>query len=137
MIAPEPPGTYVMTIDRLDHINLRTTQLDDMIAWYVEVLGLEPGARPGFPFPGAWLYAGNAAIVHLVGTSGDPGIGSEAELKMEHFALTATDATAFEARLNARNVTFRKSGIAELGVVAFNIWDPDGNHIHVDFKDAN
>jgi len=125
-----------MTITALDHVNLRTTRLDVLTAWYVEILGLEIGARPDFGFPGAWLYAGDVAIVHLIGISGDPGAGSEGGLKLEHFALRATDAARFEARLNARGVTYRTSEIAELGVVAYNIWDPDGNHIHVDFTDA-
>ncbi len=123
-----------MQINRLDHVNLRTTQLDQMIDWYVDVLGLHNGPRPDFGFPGAWLYAGDAAVVHLVGIDGDPGTGSETALKLEHFALTATGAETFESRLAARGETFRKTGIAELGVTAFNVWDPDGNHIHVDFK---
>ena len=125
-----------MPIERLDHVNLRTTQLDTMITWYVDVLGLENGPRPDFGFPGAWLYAGDVAIVHLVAISVDPAIGSETELKLEHFALTAHDAPAFEARLKAQGIDHRKSGIAALGIVAFNLWDPDDNHIHVDFKDA-
>lgn len=126
-----------MPITKLDHVNLRTTQLDTMIAWYVDVLGLKNGARPNFGFPGAWLYAGDGAIVHLIAVEGEAGAGSEAALKLEHFALRATDAAAFEARLNERAVPFKKAGIAELGIVAFNIWDPDGNHIHVDFTDAS
>ena len=126
-----------MQIERLDHVNLRTAQLDTMIAWYVDVLGLHNGARPEFGFPGAWLYAGEGAIVHLVGITDAPGVGSETALKLEHFALSATGADTFEARLKDRNVPYRKAGIADLGIVAFNLWDPDGNHIHVDFKDAS
>lgn len=125
-----------MQITRLDHVNLRTTQLDVMIAWYVDVLGLQNGARPGFGFPGAWLYAGDVAVVHLVEVTDAPGAGSEGALKLEHFALRATGAAAFEARLVAHDLPFRKSGIAALGIVAFNVWDPDGNHIHVDFQEA-
>ncbi|MFL4472139.1 VOC family protein [Tateyamaria armeniaca] len=125
-----------MRITKLDHVNLRTAQLDRMIAWYVDILGLENGARPDFGFPGAWLYAGDAAIVHLIEVSGDPGAGSDGDLKLEHFALRATDVDAFEARLNAHGVPYKTSGIAELGIVAFNIWDPDGNHIHVDFTES-
>ncbi len=125
-----------MKINRLDHVNLRTMQLDTMIAWYVDVLGLQNGARPDFGFPGAWLYAGDAAVVHMSQVDGDAGAGSEAALKLEHFALTATGSAEFEDRLNAHGVTFKKSGLPELGITAFNIWDPDGNHIHVDFTDA-
>lgn len=122
-----------MPIKRLDHVNLRTAQLDAMIAWYVDVLGLHNGTRPDFGFPGAWLYAGDTAVVHLVGVDGDPGSGSETPLKLEHFALTATDARAFEARLTSCGVAFKQSRINALGIEAFNVWDPDGNHIHVDF----
>ncbi|MEM6372687.1 MAG: VOC family protein [Pseudomonadota bacterium] len=125
-----------MPIARLDHVNVRTKQLEVMTAWYVDVLGLRNGARPDFGFPGAWLYAGDAAVVHHVGVTEPPGAGSEGALKLEHFAFGATDAAVFEARLDDRGVTFRKSGIATLGLVAFNLWDPDGNHIHVDFADG-
>ena len=125
-----------MQINRLDHVNLRTTQLDVMVEWYGDILGLAPGARPDFPFPGAWLYAGDDAIIHLIGIVGDPGVGSESALKLEHFAMTATDSASFEARLMARDIPFKQAHIAEMGITAFNIWDPDGNHIHVDFTDG-
>ena len=125
-----------MQITRLDHVNVRTTQLEAMIDWYVDVLGLVNGARPDFGFPGAWLYAGDVAVVRLVGVSDDAGAGSEAALKLEHFAMRATDAAGVEARLRERGIDYRKSGIDELDLMAFNIWDPDGNHIHVDFTDA-
>lgn len=123
-----------MQITQLNHVNLRTTQLDAMISWYQDVLGLVLGPRPDFPFPGAWLYAGDTAFVHLVGIEGDAGTGSEVELKLEHFAFSATGAKEFENRLQERGVEFRKSEIAAVNLVAFNVWDPDGNHIHVDFR---
>ena len=122
-----------MHIKTLDHVNLRTAKLSQMITWYEAVLGMKEGARPDFPFPGAWLYAGERAFVHLVGIDGAGATGSEADLKLEHFAFSASDAAGFEARLVARKEAFRKVEIPETGVVAYNIWDPDGNHIHVDF----
>lgn len=123
-----------MQIGKLDHINLRTTQLDAMIVWYTDILGLHAGDRPNFGFPGAWMCAGNAAVVHLVGIDGAAGVGSEVGLKMEHFALTATGSAAFEARLKATNTEYRRAEIEDIRTVAFNVWDPDGNHIHVDFS---
>jgi NADPH:quinone reductase-like Zn-dependent oxidoreductase len=41
-----------MQIEKLDHVNLRTTQLDSMIDWYSNVLGMRSGDRPDFPFSG-------------------------------------------------------------------------------------
>lgn len=123
-----------MQIQKLDHVNLRTTQLEEMIAWYVDILGLRLGERPDFGFPGAWMYAGDTAVVHLVGIDGTAGVGSEVALKMEHFALTATGAAAFEARLTATETGYRRAVLEQTRTVAFNISDPDGNHIHVDFS---
>ncbi len=122
-----------MRIGKLDHVNLRTTQLNAMIAWYEDILGMPPGPRPDFPFPGAWLYAGDAAAIHLIGIDGDPAVGSEEKLKLEHFAFTATGAEDFEARLQERGENFRRSVQPGTGTVSINIWDPDGNHIHIDF----
>ncbi len=122
-----------MQIDKLDHVNLRTTQLDTLVDWYTDVLGLRAGERPDFPFPGAWLYAGDAAIVHLVAIDRDPATGSETELKLEHFALAATGRAEFEARLQDRGEQFRRVEIASFGIIQINVWDPDGNHLHIDF----
>lgn len=122
-----------MQIEKLDHVNLRTTRMSDMIAWYETVLGLKNGNRPDFGFPGAWMYADAQAVVHLVQIEGPESMGSENALKLEHFAFTAAGASDFEARLEDRGEKYRKVENAGTGLVAFNVWDPDGNHIHVDF----
>ena len=122
-----------MTIQSLDHVNLRTNRLDEMIQWYVDVLGLHVGKRPQFPFAGAWLYAGHRAFVHLIEVDGAPGAGSEGDLKLEHFAFSATDLDAFTSKLEAMNVKYSRTNLADIGLVQINVWDPDGNHIHVDF----
>ncbi len=122
-----------MQINKLDHVNVRTAQLDVMIDWYSNVLGLRNGERPHFPFPGAWMYSGDHPCVHLVGVDGNAGAGAETALKLEHFAFAASGLQAFEARLQSRGQEFRRSELSEAGLVQINVWDPDGNHIHLDF----
>jgi catechol 2,3-dioxygenase-like lactoylglutathione lyase family enzyme len=118
---------------RIDHVNVRTTQLDEMIRWYTDVLGLQSGPRPNFSFPGAWMYAGDFPVVHLVGVDGEPGKGAESKLKLEHFAFRSTGCAAFEARLTERGETFKRRDLTDFKLAQVNVWDPDGNHIHIDF----
>ncbi|MGC3937315.1 VOC family protein [Roseobacter sp. EG26] len=122
-----------MKIGQLDHVNLRTNKLEEMVAWYSNILGLKDGPRPDFPFPGAWMYAGSTAAVHLVAAGGDESVGSESDLKLEHFAFSATGSAEFVARLQENGEKFHRNELASINIVQFNIWDPDGNHIHVDF----
>lgn len=126
-----------MHIGALDHVNVRTTQVDAMADWYERVLGMRRGRRPDFPFPGAWLYTGDHAAVHLVGIDGPPATGSETALKLEHFAFSATGRADFESRLKKLGEAYRISKVPGFGLTQFNIWDPDGNHIHVDFRDED
>ncbi|WP_415920164.1 VOC family protein [Tateyamaria sp. SN6-1] len=125
-----------MGIQRLDHVNVVTRQLPQMIAWYETVLGLRSGHRPDFPFPGAWLYAGDVAVVHLVAEDADR-VGAEAPLRLEHFAFSASDAATFEATLTRQGQPFDKTEVTGAGLVQFHVADPDGNHIHVDFDLSN
>ena len=122
-----------MQIKKLDHVNLRTNQLDVMIDWYTDVLGMRTGDRPGFSFPGAWMYAGDAAAVHLVGINCTPGAGSETDLKLEHFAFSATGGAQFQAKLERKGIPYKRVDIPDIAVYQINLWDPDGNHIHIDF----
>ena len=122
-----------MEIGKLDHVNIRTTQLDAMIDWYTNILGMHSGHRPDFPFRGAWMYAGDVAAVHLVGIDDVPGAGSEVDLRLEHFAFSATGGAKFEAKLQAMNVQYRRADIPEISLYQINLWEADGNQIHLDF----
>ncbi len=122
-------------LSKLDHVNVRTLQLRTMIDWYVDVLGMRHGERPAFSFDGAWLYIGDDPVVHLVEVDGDPGVGSESALKLEHFAFKATGRAAFDKKLKQINEPFRVGEIASLKIAQYNLHDPDGNHIHIDFSD--
>ena len=122
-----------MPLQKLDHVNIRTAQLAVMTDWYAQVLGLRSGERPNSSSVGAWLYAGDVAYVHLVAVDGDAGVGAEVALKLEHFAFTATDLATFLANLDSKAVPYRRSDLPAINLVQINVWDPDGNHIHVDF----
>lgn len=122
-----------MQIGKLDHVNVRTNQLDSIIAWYTNVLGLRTGDLPGFPFPGAWMYAGDAAAIQLIGVKGRPGAGSELELKFEHFAFRATGRNELETRLLTMGLQYQRIALPSIKQVQLHLWDPDGNHVHVDF----
>ena len=119
-----------MQLGRLDHVNVRTSKVEEMTRWYVDVLGMRSGARPNFPFPGAWLYIGDHPCVHLVGVTGEP---KNDDPKVEHFAFEAKGLGTFVERLKRDNIPFEARKVPGYGIVQINVWDPDGNHIHIDF----
>lgn len=123
-----------MPITAFDHVNVRTTKLDEMITWYGDVLGFYAGPRPDFPFPGAWLYMGDHALVHLVAVDND--LAEPENVSLEHFALRATGLKEFLAKLERQSIVARVSNVPGLPIVQVNIFDPEGNHIHVDFDAA-
>lgn len=119
---------------RLDHVNVRTSRLGEMILWYGEMLGMEPGPRPDFGFPGAWLYAGEHAVLHLIETEAEPGAAAN-DLKLEHFALSATGIGDLLTACRERGERAELRKVPDFPIVQVNLWDPDGNHIHIDFDE--
>jgi catechol 2,3-dioxygenase-like lactoylglutathione lyase family enzyme len=116
---------------RLDHVNLRTHEIERARAFYVDVLGLRVGPRPAFTFGGAWLYCGDVPVVHLVEVAEAP--RPEGALRLEHFALRASGLADFLRRLREHDVTPRLGFVRDFGICQVNVFDPDGNHLHVDF----
>ena len=122
-----------MAITGLDHINIRTTDLAATRAFFMDVLGLTPGWRPDFPFGGAWLYAGDKDVVHLVEvkTAGAASKGSA----LDHFAFAIDDYEETERRLQAAGIPYepavspnggiRQMFVTELNGVNFELnWRP-------------
>lgn len=121
-------------ITRLDHVNLRTSRLAEQIDWYTRVLGFESGPRPGFPFPGAWMYRAGEPLVHLVGVDDAP--PDHGDLKIEHVAFTSSGLNAFTAHLEAISEDYSLNRVEDFGITQVNVWDADGNHLHIDFLDS-
>lgn len=120
-----------MQLGTLDHINVRTAHLDAMRQWYTEVLGMTDGRRPNFPFGGAWLYANDRPCVHLVEVERQP---KTTEPRLEHFAFAAKGLSDFIATLEARSIPYQTASVPDVEILQVNLFDPDGNHIHVDFS---
>lgn len=119
-----------MTLLDLDHVNIRTKNLEAMTSFYAEILGLEGGPRPEFRFGGAWLYCGEKAAVHLVEIEQQPETGAP---RIEHFAFKAKGLAAFLQKLREAEVAYRISIVPGLEIRQVNIYDPDGNHIEIAF----
>ncbi len=117
---------------RLEHVNVRTADVDGMVEWYGRMLGMRTGPRPGFSFPGAWLYAGDQPVIHLVGREARPG-AADIDLRIEHFALSATGLAELVARAKEAGERCDVRRVPDFPIVQVNLWDPDGNHIHIDF----
>ena len=98
-----------MGVSALEHITIRCAQLQRTRDFYVELLGLEEGARPAFPFRGYWLYLGGIPVVHLVEASDKasawggeiviarPGDGTGC---FDHVAFRGDDGAAMKVRLD-------------------------------------
>lgn len=119
-----------MKITSFSHVNVRTAQLAEMIAWYGDVLGMHTGPRPDFGIGGAWLYVGDAPFIHLVEAPTEP---RTRDPKIEHFAFNASGIADFAARLDARDISHTIDPVPGFPLIQINLHDPDGNHIHVDF----
>lgn len=124
-----------MIVKGLNHINIGTDRLDDTKAFFIDVLGLTPGWRPNFVgFAGAWLYAGDEAVVHLVELPAGKRPSSEAAL--DHFAFTIDDYDGTIRKLEAAAIKYRAVDIPGTPIRQINILDPNGVNIELNYRPA-
>jgi catechol 2,3-dioxygenase-like lactoylglutathione lyase family enzyme len=120
----------------LDHVNIRTANLVALRRFYADVLGLKDGARPPFTFGGAWLYCGERAAVHLVEVGHLVEIAKSPEERaprIEHFAFRASGLADFLDRLRRLGIGYGIALVPGSGNRQVNVFDPDGNHIEIQF----
>lgn len=123
-----------MPLLALDHVNVRTARLEALRRFYTDALGLQEGPRPAFSFNGAWMYCADQPVVHLVEVEETPSAGDD--LRVQHFAFRATGLAECLERLAAQGVEYRLGFVRDFALCQVNVHDPDGNHIHVDFPEA-
>lgn len=108
---------------KLDHINVRCSDLDATRRFLEDVIGLTVGKRPSFTFPGYWMYddAGRA-VVHLIELGRDPGPSGA----VDHVAFYFEDLPAQLARMEAQGIACAFREIPGYGLKQGFIEGPDG-----------
>jgi catechol 2,3-dioxygenase-like lactoylglutathione lyase family enzyme len=121
-----------MAIVGLDHVNIRTTDLARTQAFFTEVLGLTIGWRPDFAFGGAWLYAGDKDVVHLVEVSraGAATRGSS----LDHFAFAIDDFEDAAAKLKAAGIAYEPSAAPNGGIRQMFVTELNGVTIELNCR---
>jgi catechol 2,3-dioxygenase-like lactoylglutathione lyase family enzyme len=122
-----------MTVERLDHINIRTSDLEATKRFFVDVLGLTEGWRPPFNFPGAWLYCGEQAVVHLVGTTASGNVENAA---LDHFAFYVRGFDGVVSKLKKHGYRFEARVVPDSGRRQIFMADPNGVRVELNFPSA-
>ncbi|MEI7969735.1 MAG: VOC family protein [Betaproteobacteria bacterium] len=116
----------------MNHFTILTDDLDATVDFYGDLLGLHPGPRPPFTFPGAWMYAesGGEAILHVIAGRAlpEPRAGV-----IDHMAFTGRDLPDVLRRLKARNLPYDLRHVPGSGVWQLFFHDPSGAKVELDF----
>lgn len=120
-------------IHAMNHFTVLTENLDDTLDFYVGLLGLTVGHRPDLGFPGAWLYVGDRAVLHVIAGRTMPPSRSGV---IDHMAFSARDLPQVKALLEARGVSFELRRQAGSGTWQLFCQDPNGAKVELDFDAA-
>lgn len=129
---------------RLAHYAVRAADLEASRRFYVEVLGLRVGSRPGFGFPGLWLYAGEDesqfGVVHLIGAGeglqaylGDGAIPQVGTGALDHIAFLAADWPGQQRRCARHGIDYVERTAPDLGLRQVFLRDPDGVTVELNY----
>lgn len=117
-------------IHGMNHFTVLAEDLDRTLAFYVGLLGLQPGPRPPLGFPGAWLYAGDRAVLHVI--AGRPMPASRSGV-IDHMAFSARGLAQVKARFEAFAVPYELRRQAGAGTWQLFCHDPNGAKVELDF----
>jgi catechol 2,3-dioxygenase-like lactoylglutathione lyase family enzyme len=136
-----------MLINSLDHCSIRTTKLQETRQFFVDILGLEDGKRPDFPFPGAWLYTDSTAVIHLIGVDPDDPSGLQRYVggeissdalqgsgAFDHIAFRANDPSVLIERLKKTDYAYRERQVPNMNLFQIFVEDPNGITIELNYR---
>ncbi|TCL72250.1 glyoxalase [Rhizobium sp. BK251] len=118
----------------LDHVTLRTADLEGTRIFLETVLDLKPGNRPDFPFPGYWLYANGEPIVHLI-----PGEGGAVDRRgetIDHVGFRLAGYLQYRQKLETLGVAYSTMDLPELGERRLFVRTPTGILLELVFREG-
>jgi len=118
----------------LDHVTLRTHDLEGTRTFFEAVLDLKAGYRPDFSFPGYWLYADGEPVVHLI--AGRGGAIDRAGETIDHVAFRLSDHDGMRRRLDGLSIPYSQMELPELGERRLFLRTPTGILLELVFREG-
>ncbi|MCX7372778.1 MAG: VOC family protein [Alphaproteobacteria bacterium] len=121
-----------MRLHNLDHMTIRCRPQDlpAVEQFYGQVLGLKPGRRPDFDFPGIWFYLGDCAVVHIAARLDEL---PESKGTYDHVSFKASGIAETRARFDAMGVAYGESPVPGFPLHQIFLTDPTGAKVELTF----
>ena len=116
----------------LDHWNVYCKDLKATVRFYERYVGLKDGDRPPFNFPGAWLYAGEKDVVHLIEVA-KPQAPSDGSA-LDHFAFDIADYDEALRRVTATGLKFYELAGPGTSVKQIFVTETNGVSVELNWK---
>ena len=129
-----------MQVDRIDHFTIvaQSQEIEQLRKFYCDVLGLAPGPRPDFDFPGYWLYPPTGGpLVHLAAIAARAlPEGRHATGKIDHISFRTTGLQAFREHLCALGIPAQELPVPGFPLHQIFFSDPVGIKVELTFDTA-
>ncbi len=120
-----------MAVSGMNHFTILTDDVPRTVDFYRRLLGLTDGPRPDLGFPGAWMYAGKDAILHIVGGKARESLRSGV---IDHMAFSARNLPDTLATLAAHDIEHTCRQQVGTGFWQVFFFDPNGARVELDFS---
>ncbi len=126
-----------MTVNGLDHVNIRTVSMSETVRFFTDVLELTAGP----PITGldparyTWIYDGTGrALFHL---DSAPARGSGDTGSLDHVALDCSGHDAMTARLDRLGIAYRCNHIVASDLKQVFVTEPNGILLELNFRSGH
>jgi len=110
-----------------DHLAFNTADGQTVQDNFAALLGLAPGRRPPFPFPGRWLYQDEQALVHVIEQP------TFTDTALSHIAFRSDEpAHSVLQRVRASGLPYQLAQVPEEGIWQIFVQMPGGLVIELD-----
>ena len=117
-------------ISGMNHFTILAEDPTATTDYYIGLLGLKEGYRPDLGFPGAWLYAGDAAVLHIIYGRPMPAVRTGV---LDHMAFSARGLKDVKARFDAKGLKYALSQQTGTAIWQLFSFDPNGARVELDF----
>jgi catechol 2,3-dioxygenase-like lactoylglutathione lyase family enzyme len=124
-----------MRLVDINHVAIRTLDLDKTNTFYTEVLGMGLAKRPPFEFPGSWLSIGQT-MIHVL--AGDAAYDTDGKFRpaggcIDHISISAEGYDDFTKRFDTHKVAWREFAVPNADICQLFVRDPNGILIELNF----